>query len=81
MNLWLKDPKTGKESVTLTVFVYGFVIASAKLLVSGIEVVDKLKMSDFSGVDFAAVIAALGTVYTMRKNKTIKPGESSEDKQ
>lgn len=73
MNLWLKDPKTKKESVTLTVFVYGFVIATAKLLFSGVEIIDKVKMSEFSGIDYSAVIAALGAIYTYRKNNSIKP--------
>lgn len=72
---WLKDPKTNKVSVTLTVFIYGFMIAALKLLFSGIEIAQKFKMSEFSGVDFAAVIGALGTVYSLRKNKTILPDE------
>jgi hypothetical protein len=72
MKLWLKDPKTGKESVTLSMFVYGFGIATIKLLLAGIEIYDKIKMSEFSGTDYAAVLAALGAVYTIRKNKSIK---------
>lgn len=77
---YLKDPKTNKYSVTLTAFVFGFFIATIKLLFSGMEVVNKVKMSEFSGTDYAAVIGALGIIYTMRKNKTIKPETVMEDK-
>lgn len=68
----LKDTKTGKPSYTLTAFVIGFAIVNIKLLLSGVEIMDKFKMSEFSGVDYAAAIAALGSVYVLRKNKTIK---------
>ncbi len=69
--MYLTDPKTGKKSVTLTLFVFGFAIATLKLLVSGL-VIHGFKMGDFNGVDYAAAIAALGGVYTLRKNNTIK---------
>jgi len=72
MNLWLKDSKTNKESVTMTLFVYGFIVATIKLLLSGIEIIDKVKMDNFTGIDYAAVLAALGAIYTLRKNKTIQ---------
>lgn len=75
MNLWLKDPKTGKPSVTLSLFVYGFIIVSMKLIFSGIQMTDHFKLAEFSGLDFAAAVGALGTIYTMRKNKTIKPDD------
>lgn len=79
MKLWLKDPKTGKESVTLSMFVYGFVVATTKLLLAGIEIHEKFKMSDFSGTDYAAVLGALGVIYTMRKNKSIKQEEEKKE--
>lgn len=44
------------------------------------QIGEKFKMSDFSGVDYAAVIGALGAVYTMRKNNTIKPDSPEEEK-
>lgn len=77
---FISDPKTGKESVTLSVFIYGFTIATIKLLFAGMQIGEKFKMSDFSGVDYAAVIGALGAVYTMRKNNTIKPDSPEEEK-
>lgn len=78
MNLWIKDPKTGKESVTLTVFIYGFTIATIKLLLAGLDVMGKFEFSQFTGVDYAAVIGALGAVYTMRKNNSIKPEDPNK---
>lgn len=79
MKLWLKDPKTGKESVTLSMFVYGFVIATLKLLFAGIEIHDKVKMSEFSGTDYAAVLAAIGGIYTIRKNRSIKQDDEKKE--
>ena len=70
--MYLKDPKTQKESVTLTMFVLGFVVVVAKLLVSGVTI-GGFQMAQFTGSDFAMSVAALGTVYVMRKNSTIKP--------
>lgn len=69
--MYFKDPKTGKESVTLTVFIAGFGVATLKLLIAGLTI-GSVKMSDFSGIDYAAVLAALGGVYTLRKRDSIK---------
>jgi hypothetical protein len=68
----IKDVKTKKPSYTTTAFVYGFIVLNAKLILSGIQITETFKISDFSGVDYAAGIAAIGTVYTLRKNKTIR---------
>lgn len=68
----LIDPKTKKPSVTLTAFVIGFAIVNIKLFLSGMTLSSWLKFESFSGVDYSAAIAALGGVYVMRKNKTIK---------
>lgn len=65
--MYLRDPKTGEKSVTLTMFVSGFIIAVLKLLTSGIEI-GIVKLAVFSGGDFAAVVGALGAVYWARKN-------------
>lgn len=66
-NLYLKDPKTGEKSVTLTFFVIGFLVALGKLLLSGITV-GSVSLSPFTGVDFAAVTGALGGIYALRRN-------------
>ncbi len=71
---YLKDPKTKQPSVTLTAFVTGFTVAALKLLFSGVQITEKYKLPDFTGVDFAAVVGALGAVYAMRRT----PGDVEE---
>ena len=65
-----------KNSVTTTLFVWGFLICSLKLLVAGMTF-DKLSFSQFTGVDYAAAIAALGAVYSMRRSKLMKDGKNA----
>jgi hypothetical protein len=66
--MYLKDPKTGEQSVTLTAFVVGFGVATLKLLLSGLEITSTVKLAQFSGSDFAAVVGAVGAVYWARRN-------------
>ena len=65
--MWIKDPKTGEKSVTLTVFMSTFTVAIIKLAFAGIAITDKINFGAFSGSDFAAVITAAGGVYGFRK--------------
>jgi hypothetical protein len=67
MNIFLKD-KNGEPSATLTMFVTGCIVVFAKLIFSGIQLTDSIKLTQFTGIEFAAAIAALGGVYTLRKN-------------
>ena len=71
--MYFKDPKSGEPSVTLTVFMTGFIVAIAKLLLSGVTI-GGLKLDAFSGGDFAAVMGALGAVYWARRNITTGGG-------
>ena len=66
--MWLEDPKTKEKSVTLTFFALGFVVAVVKLAFSGITIAG-FQVEQFSGVDFAAVVGALGGVYALRRTK------------
>lgn len=75
----INDVKTRKPSYTVTAFIVGFFVINFKLLFSGVQITDKIKMSDFNGVDYAAGVAALGGIYVLRKNKTIK-SDNEEDK-
>jgi hypothetical protein len=59
----------GKKSYTMTALVVGFAIINIKLLFSGIEVTDKIKMSDFSGTDYGAALAGLGVIYNWGKSQ------------
>lgn len=72
----LKDKKTGKPSYTLTAFVTGFAVVNIKLLLAGVEIADKIKMSDFSGGDYSMAVAALGALYVGNK----KLNRNKEDK-
>lgn len=65
--MWIKDPKTGEKSVTLTMMMTGFVTALGKLLLAG-ATVGSIKMGSFSGAEFAAVVGALGSIYAFRKH-------------
>lgn len=72
----LKNKKTGKPSYTTTMVVVGFGVINLKLLLSGLEVGDKFKMSDFSGVDYAAALTAIGAIHVGNK----KLNHPKEDK-
>jgi len=71
---YLRDPKTKQPSVTLTAFVTGFGVAALKLLFSGVQLTATYKLPEFNGVDFAAVVGALGAIYAMRRT----PGDTEE---
>ena len=71
----IKNVKTGKPSYTLTMTIVGFLVINIKLLFSGIEIMDKFKMSDFSGVDYAAALAAIGSIHIFNK----KVGTAKKD--
>lgn len=64
--MYLKDPKTGERSVTLTAFVVGFAICVVKLIASGVTIHGFI-LSPFSGVDFGAAVGALGGIYALRR--------------
>lgn len=57
--------------------VVGFGIINLKLLLSGVEIVDKIKMSDFNGVDYAASLAAISALHVGNKKLN---GPKEEDK-
>ena len=78
MKLWLTDPKTGKQSVTLSLLVLGFCVATLKLLVSGMNVYGIL-MESFPGSDYALVLGALGGIYGLRKHQENKKPEADPD--
>lgn len=65
--MYLQDPNTNEKSVPLTAFVSGFVVCLLKLVFSGIAL-GSLKLSVFSGGDFAAAVGALGTIYALHSH-------------
>ncbi len=64
--MFLKDPKTDKKSVTLTMLAIGFVVALIKLTLSG-SVLFGTTFTIFTASDFALVIGSLGALYGGRK--------------
>jgi hypothetical protein len=64
--LVIKNVKTGRPSYILTAFIIGILIVNIKLLLSGVQI-GEVKMSEFTGVDYASSIAALGGIYTLNK--------------
>lgn len=65
--MFLTDPVTKQPSVTLTAFVYGFLVVTTKLILSGVQVGD-IKIAEFSGTEFGAAVSALGAIYVLRRN-------------
>jgi hypothetical protein len=63
---FLLTDTSGKKSTTLTAFILGFITVNVKLLISGLTI-GGYTMSNFSGVDYSAALAALGAIYVMRR--------------
>jgi hypothetical protein len=76
--MYFKDPKTKKESVTLTLLIVGFIVATTKLLVAGSEF-GSLKFGEFDGVQYAAALSAISALYWARKRDTIKKDKEVND--
>jgi len=76
MTFYLTNPKTKKPSVTLTILVVGFVVATFKLLVSG-ATIQGITFGTFGGTDFAAVMGAVGMLYWGRASTERQFGPES----
>ena len=63
----ISNIKTGKPSYTLTAFIYGFILINVKLIFSGVTY-GPVHIADFGGVEYAAAIGALGSIYAMNKH-------------
>ena len=64
--MYLKDPKTNKQSATLTILMATFGVCLLKLLISGMEY-KGFSAGVFSGADFATAVGAAGSIYGFRK--------------
>jgi hypothetical protein len=62
---------SGNPSYTLTALVVGFAIINIKLLLSGMEITDKIRFDSFSGVDYGAALSGLGIIYNWGKAKPV----------
>lgn len=65
--MYMKDPKTGEKSVTLTLLLIGFSVCLLKLLTSGI-IIGTIQLGSFGGADFATAVGSLGALYAARKH-------------
>src|ERR1035437_8650519 len=63
----LKNSHTGLPSYSATFCFFGFWIICFKLLISGVSF-RGFKMSDFSGLDFGAALAAIGAFHVSNKH-------------
>jgi len=64
---FLVEDSDGKRSITATVFLYGMLIIHFKLMFAGIEI-GKFVLAPFDGADYAAAVAALGSIYVLRRS-------------
>lgn len=69
----IKDT-SGEKSVTMTAFVLGFLVVNAKLLISGLTLAG-YAMAPFSGTEYGVAVAALGSIYILRRSTSPKDKE------
>lgn len=67
INLFVLKNKAGKPSYSTSMVVYSFAIINLKLLFSGIDILGKVKMSSFSGIDYAAAFTAIAALHVGNK--------------
>jgi hypothetical protein len=58
---WIKDPKNGKESVSLTLLLIGFSVATAALFL----------LDRFTASDWALVVGTVAGLYWSRRSSKI----------
>jgi len=64
--MWIKDPKTKEQSVTVTLLIITFVVALTKLLLAGSSM-GSFTFGAFSGGDFSQIVGTVGALYGVRK--------------
>ena len=64
--MWVRDPKTNKQSATLTVFLVGTAVVLVKFALSGLTIAG-IAFEHLGGSDFAFAVGALGAIYWGRK--------------
>lgn len=72
MNKFLFTDSKGNKSVTVTAFVIGFIIVNLKLLLSGMTL-EGFSMSAFTGTEYGIAVAALGSIYILRRTHGKSP--------
>lgn len=67
LNKFLFADTTGKKSVTMTTFVWGFAVVNLKLVFSGMTILG-LTLAPFTGGEYSAAVGALGAIYVLRRS-------------
>jgi len=60
---------SGHKSLTATAFALGFFVANIKLFLAGM-IIHGFSFGPFSGIEYAAVVGSLGTIYSLRRQKS-----------
>lgn len=80
MNLWIKHPRTGTESATLTFSVYSLVICLGKFLLNGVQIEIMDKSFNFGTVDSTLIAAILTPTLLSYVSKKFSPNKTTEEK-
>jgi hypothetical protein len=72
----LKNSQNNEPAYIASMVIFGFFIINLKLLFSGIQITHDIKLSEFTGVDYAAAVGALGGIHIFNKKQ-----ESNKPKQ
>lgn len=70
--------KQGLPSYSTSIVVYSFLIINMKLIFSGISITEHIQLSPFSGIDYAAALAAISALHV--GNKKLNSPQDKEDK-
>ena len=69
MYKYLIKDTNGNKSLTATAFLVGFLVVNLKLILSGVDLgLPGPFFGEFTGVEYAAALAALGGIYVLRRS-------------
>jgi len=75
--MWLKDPRTERKSVTLSLLMSGFFLSCLKLILSDMTI-RGIHFEKFSGADFALIVSTCAGLYSYRKFQKKEDNETKE---
>lgn len=79
-NLWIRHPRTGSQSATLSFAVYSLVICLGKFLLNGVTIEVMDKSINFGTVDSTLVAAILTPTLLSYVSKKFSPNKQIEEK-
>lgn len=77
--MWIKDPKTGDKSVTLTILLLLVIVATAKLMLSGVAISDTFTFEKFTAGDWATIFGPAAGFYWGRRNLKVNHDKNNEN--